>query len=281
MIANFSRVRELAYIDELLFWRGQVREAARSFADLAERFRLAPSRCRSASILKHDINSLFAMQAGELLCHCWRRGMLAVYRPNFYLTEEGEARLRYVFSWFTFIRWHLAPIYKNRFRADWRSEFAPEMDHLRRQKVVYPADFTTQFSDNHSELLLWRLGLYAEVQATACAIFVEELQRLQEAIDQHRGQLPEEAARTGKRKQLGRKKADYETIQQETKLANKWNQARQSGTVKLDFAKDNQVELTALDAKYGKRRPTVTKMLDALLDRVARRKRKTTSNGTD
>lgn len=190
MIANFPRVRELADVDELVFWRGQVREAARSFADLAERFRLAPSRSRTPSILKHDINSVFAVQAGELLCHSWRRGMLSVYRPNFYLPEEGEARLRYVFSWFTFIRWHLAPIFNNRFRADWRSEFAPEMDQLRGQKDSYPSDFTTQFSDNHSELLLWRLGLYAEVQATACAILVDTFERLLEAIDQRLGQLP-------------------------------------------------------------------------------------------
>lgn len=128
MVANFSRVRECADIDELIFWLGHVSEAARSYAELADRFRLAPSRSRTPSTLKRDVNGVFALQAGELLCQCWRRGMFSVYRPHFFLPEEADPRLWHVFSWFTFIRWHLASIFKDRFRADWQSEFAPEMD---------------------------------------------------------------------------------------------------------------------------------------------------------
>ena len=190
MVANVSRIHSCADIDELVFLFGQVREAARSFAELAERFRLAPSRSRTPSVLKHDINTVFAVQAGELLCQCWRRGMFSVYRPHFYLPEESEPRLRYVFSWFTFIRWHLAPIFNNRFRADWQSEFATAVDQLRGQKDGPPPDFTAAVSDDAKELAVWRLDLCADVQETACAILAEELEQLLEVVEQRLGQLP-------------------------------------------------------------------------------------------
>lgn len=190
MVANVSRIHACADIDELVFLFSQVHEAARSFAELTERFRLAPSRSRTPSVLKHEINTVFAVQAGELLCQCWRRGMFSVYRPHFYFPEESESRLRYVLSWFTFIRWHLAPTFKNRFRADWHSEFATAVDQLRGQKDGPPPNFTAAVSDDAKELTLWRLDLCADVQATACAIMAEELQYLVEAIERRLKQLP-------------------------------------------------------------------------------------------
>lgn len=60
-----------------------------------------------------------------------------------------------------------------------------------------------------------------------------------------------------KTKPRGRKKADYETQQREAQLAADWKQAKEAGTYKADFAK-----------KCGLTQAT----LDALLDRVAKRK---------
>jgi len=74
--------------------------------------------------------------------------------------------------------------------------------------------------------------------------------------------------------QRGPKKANDETVKREAKLAAKWNRAREAGTFKTDFARDNQRELKALDAKYRRQRKTATAMLDALLDRVAGRNRR-------
>jgi hypothetical protein len=56
----------------------------------------------------------------------------------------------------------------------------------------------------------------------------------------------------------GRKKADYETVQREAKVAADWEQARDDGTRKADFAKDYGIPLDELDR---------------LLDRVAKRKK--------
>jgi hypothetical protein len=60
-----------------------------------------------------------------------------------------------------------------------------------------------------------------------------------------------------KAKRPGRKKADYKTQQREAQLAADWKRAYEAGTYKADFARDNKL--------------TVSK-LDALLDRVAKRK---------
>jgi hypothetical protein len=60
-----------------------------------------------------------------------------------------------------------------------------------------------------------------------------------------------------KAKRPGRKKADYKTVQREAELAADWKRAYEAGTYKADFARDNKL--------------TVSK-LDALLDRVAKRK---------
>jgi hypothetical protein len=59
-------------------------------------------------------------------------------------------------------------------------------------------------------------------------------------------------------KRRGRKKADYETVQKEAALAADWERARDAGIYKPDFAKDKKMNV---------------KQLDALLDRVAKRKR--------
>jgi hypothetical protein len=61
-----------------------------------------------------------------------------------------------------------------------------------------------------------------------------------------------------KRKRRGRKKADYETVQKEAELAADWERARDAGIYKPDFAKDKNMTV---------------RQLDALLDRVAKRKR--------
>lgn len=56
----------------------------------------------------------------------------------------------------------------------------------------------------------------------------------------------------------GRKKADYETVQREAEIAANWERARDAGVYKPDFATDNNLTV---------------RQLDALLDRVAKRKR--------
>ena len=58
-------------------------------------------------------------------------------------------------------------------------------------------------------------------------------------------------------KPRGRRKADYETVQREAKLAADWERARESRVYKTDFAKQKGMALV---------------QLDALLDRVAKRK---------
>ncbi len=68
----------------------------------------------------------------------------------------------------------------------------------------------------------------------------------------------ESAGTKTKRKRRGRKKADYETVQREAKLTADWEQARESGVYKADFAKQKDLKVNDLDA---------------LLDRVAKRKR--------
>lgn len=184
MIANYDRVNASTDVDELVGFLIHARQSARTFAEIGERFRLAPSRSRTPSILKHDVNTVFAVQAGELLRKCLLRGMFFIYRPQFYLPLEEEPRLRCVFAWFTFIRSHLAPAFRNRFRADWQSEFAPEMDHIIGQKDRPQPDFGPAVSDDPKELVLWRLELFADVHATACVILSEELEQLGNAIEQ-------------------------------------------------------------------------------------------------
>jgi hypothetical protein len=63
-----------------------------------------------------------------------------------------------------------------------------------------------------------------------------------------------EAAKPGRR---GRPKADYKTVQQEAALAAEWERARDADIYKPNFAKDKKMNV---------------KQLDALLDRVAKRK---------
>ena len=104
-------------------------------------------------------------------------------------------------------------------------------------------------------------------------LLAEELDRANRQMVKAKPTAETKDERSGQRKrQRGRKKADYRTVQREAELAAEWNQAREAGTFKSEFAKDNQHELKALDAKYPRQRTTATAMLDALLDRVARRK---------
>ncbi|MCO6456487.1 MAG: hypothetical protein J5I93_14415 [Pirellulaceae bacterium] len=57
----------------------------------------------------------------------------------------------------------------------------------------------------------------------------------------------------------GKRKADYDTVQKESKLADEWNRARESRVAKADFSKSKGLKL---------------KELDKLLDRVQKRKRR-------
>ena len=241
MLANFSRVNAAADVDELVFLLGRVKEAARSFADLADRFRKAISSQIPPSILKHEINTVFATQAGDLLCQCWRRGMLSVYRPRFYLPGEDEPRIRYVFSWFTFIRWHLATVFKTRFRDDWKSGFAPEMDQLKGLDHHPQKDYQSAASEDANDLVVWRLSLHADVQATACDILAEELEKLAEAIEQRLGQLPggTPAKSKGKRKTLNESKAKKKEVEKEICVAYEsfYQRTRKS---KADFLKQKE-----------------------------------------
>ena len=66
-----------------------------------------------------------------------------------------------------------------------------------------------------------------------------------------------EAQAESKPKRRGRKKASYETVQKEAKIADDWRQARESGILKAEFARGSGMTL---------------KQLDALLNRVAKRK---------
>jgi len=59
------------------------------------------------------------------------------------------------------------------------------------------------------------------------------------------------------KKKPGRKKADYETVQREAQLAADWERARDSGTYKPEFAKQNEM---------------TPENFNALLSRVAKRK---------
>lgn|GEM_PF-6520858 len=67
------------------------------------------------------------------------------------------------------------------------------------------------------------------------------------------------AGRPATPKRRGRKKADYETVQKEAALAASWERAREAGVYKGDFARE---------------RGTTVAKLDALLDRVAQRKKR-------
>lgn len=67
-----------------------------------------------------------------------------------------------------------------------------------------------------------------------------------------------DAKKVGEGKRRGRKKADYDTVQKEAELAAAWQRARNAGVYKAVFAKDQKLTV---------------KQLDALLDRVAKRKR--------
>lgn len=60
-------------------------------------------------------------------------------------------------------------------------------------------------------------------------------------------------------KRRGRKQADYETVQREAEIATNWEQARDCGVSKADFARENGLTV---------------KELDKLIERVAKRKKR-------
>jgi hypothetical protein len=218
--------------DALPFWVYAVKEAAKTFTELAERFQEAPRRSRNPSVLKRDIHGALAIQAGKLLCECcdggaflWPRScgkyknserdlrtrspsvlreraidvvwqtiqgkkkipgyradrqrfkaaVAALTLPG--VRSAGPVEFTYVWVWLAFIRWQLIPRHQERFRADWKEQFAPQLDQLRpADREVNPkALFKSPVSEDPKEAALWRLDVSADVQATACKILAEEL----------------------------------------------------------------------------------------------------------
>lgn len=54
------------------------------------------------------------------------------------------------------------------------------------------------------------------------------------------------------RKPKGRPKADYDTVESEANLARQWEQARESGTQKTDFAKQIEMRLSEFNKLLGR-----------------------------
>jgi len=62
-----------------------------------------------------------------------------------------------------------------------------------------------------------------------------------------------------KRSRSGRPKADDQTIKREAKLAAEWNQARESGTSKIDFVKDRGLKLKDFETTLSRVRKRKTR----------------------
>lgn len=82
--------------------------------------------------------------------------------------------------WMAFIRWHLAPMNPNRFRADWNLDFNPGLDALRTNgpSVHTPPEnpvFTSTPSLHPGENIARAFRVWADVQATAATLVAEHL----------------------------------------------------------------------------------------------------------
>ncbi len=93
---------------------------------------------------------------------------------------------------------------------------------------------------------------------------MQTLEQLDGWVEKQRAEV--ESAKTvdakPNRKPAGRKKADYETVQREAKIKDKWDQAREASVYKPDFAKGIGMDV---------------KQFDKLLGRVARRESRSES----
>lgn len=105
-----------------------------------------------------------------------------------------------------------------------------------------------------------RTGNLTPREIFACALAWADRQKIKAKLAGTSGLQsdPTDAQGTATPKRRGRKKADYETVQKEAELAADWERARDAGIYKPDFAKDKNMTV---------------RQLDALLDRVAKRKR--------
>jgi len=193
MLSNVDRTQAFEDTDALILWIASVKAAARTFAELSEQFRQAAILSKTPSVLKRDVHGILSDQAGKLLCDCWDRGMLLLYchgTPEWDLRDFGS-KFDHLFTWFAFIRWHLAPQHIERFRTDWKEHFVPELDlKLKTGREVLPESlFTSPVSDDSKELVLRRLHISAAVQTTACTIMAEELQEQVEGCERRLGEL--------------------------------------------------------------------------------------------
>ena len=105
--------------------------------------------------------------------------------PEVRSTAPSDFDFAYLFTWFAFIRWRLASLHASRFRPDWKKEFAPEVDRLRRdsspQKPFSP--FSSPVSTDDQESILWRLDVSADIQAAACGVMAEMMQDEAERVE--------------------------------------------------------------------------------------------------
>jgi hypothetical protein len=129
--------RDQAYrdLDGLAFWLYAVENAAKTFAELSERFREAIRRSRNPRVLKRDVHGVLPIQAGRLLCECCDNGAFPRYTyyrgvPPWDLRYPDATDHVYVWVWFAFIRWALILSHEERFRPDWKEQFHPALDQL-------------------------------------------------------------------------------------------------------------------------------------------------------
>ena len=192
MLANVFWASQCKDWDELFLWSNRVRDATRTFNELSERFRLASSRTRNPHVLKRDVDLVFPMQAGPLMCECWDRGMFSSYGctdPDWYLLSTCDSKVAPLLSWFAFIRWQLAPQHKIRFRADWGKQFFPQIDRVRRDSYSQTS-LRKAICDDPRESTVWQLDVSADVQATACTILADELAQVVEVTKRRLRELP-------------------------------------------------------------------------------------------
>ena len=130
----------------------------------------------------------------------------------------------------------------------------------RRQPIITKSAVTKHLCDSgfHTglsfEYAMWRRK--AEQATDDWAGGLEDL--LDRWEDEWKDNTGQQGTAGGKSRRRGRKKADWQTVQKETQLANEWRRARDGGTYKADFASDKNIALPDLDR---------------LLDRVAARKK--------
>ncbi|MCA9232823.1 MAG: hypothetical protein KDA57_19395 [Planctomycetales bacterium] len=104
-----------------------------------------------------------------------------------------------------------------------------------------------------------RGALFCALKSRVDEISSKEVPRLDFFLDAVRADLGDKVVPPGSGNRRGRKKADYNTQARESDLARKWKSAKESGTYKAEFAKENNLSV---------------KEFDRLLGRVAKRNRR-------